>query len=103
MPVTMTTMLTLAGILLPALVGGSVIVETIFDIPGLGRLFVDATFQRDLPVLLGLVGGRGIGVGKQERLFADGRGLFLGKLVASVIQQQHQPGHGFRFWFRLGI
>jgi len=47
-------MLTLAGILLPALVGGSVIVETIFDIPGLGRLFVDATFQRDLPVLLGL-------------------------------------------------
>ena len=47
-------MLTLAGILLPSLVGGSVIVETIFDIPGLGRLFVDATFQRDLPVLLGL-------------------------------------------------
>ena len=47
-------MLTLAGFLLPVLVGGSVIVETIFAIPGLGRLFVDAAFARDLPVLMGL-------------------------------------------------
>jgi peptide/nickel transport system permease protein len=47
-------LLTLAGLLLPALVTGSVIVETVFAIPGLGRLFVDAAFQRDVPVLLGL-------------------------------------------------
>jgi len=47
-------MLTLAGFLLPTLVGGSVIVETVFSIPGLGRLFVEAAFQRDVPVLLGL-------------------------------------------------
>lgn len=47
-------MLTLAGLLLPALVGGSVIVETVFAIPGLGRLFVDAAFARDVPVLMGL-------------------------------------------------
>jgi len=47
-------LLTLAGFLLPALVGGSVIVETVFAIPGLGRLFVDAAFQRDMPVLMGL-------------------------------------------------
>ena len=47
-------MLTLAGLLLPALFSGSVIVESIFAVPGLGRLFVDATFQRDLPVLMGL-------------------------------------------------
>jgi peptide/nickel transport system permease protein len=47
-------MLTLAGLLLPALVSGSVIVETIFAIPGLGRLFIDAAFARDLPVLMGL-------------------------------------------------
>jgi peptide/nickel transport system permease protein len=46
--------LTLAGFLLPSLVGGSVIVETVFAIPGLGRLFVDAAFQRDVPVLMGL-------------------------------------------------
>ena len=47
-------LLTLAGFLLPGLVGGSVIVETVFSIPGLGRLFVDAAFQRDVPVLMGL-------------------------------------------------
>jgi len=47
-------MLTLAGFLLPGLVGGSVIVEWIFAIPGLGRLFVDAVFQRDFPVIMGL-------------------------------------------------
>jgi len=47
-------MLTLAGFILPALVGGSVIVEEIFAIPGLGRLFVNAVFQRDIPVIMGL-------------------------------------------------
>jgi peptide/nickel transport system permease protein len=47
-------MLTLAGFLLPALVGGSVIVESVFAIPGLGRLFVDAVFQRDIPVIMAL-------------------------------------------------
>ena len=47
-------MLTLAGFVLPALFTGSVIVETVFAIPGLGRLFFEAAFQRDLPVLLGL-------------------------------------------------
>jgi peptide/nickel transport system permease protein len=47
-------LLTLAGFLLPALVSGSVIVETVFSLPGLGRLFVDAMFQRDLPVVLAL-------------------------------------------------
>jgi peptide/nickel transport system permease protein len=47
-------LLTLAGFLLPALVTGSVIVESVFAVPGLGRLFVDAAFTRDLPVILGL-------------------------------------------------
>ncbi|HKQ61161.1 MAG TPA: ABC transporter permease [Candidatus Polarisedimenticolaceae bacterium] len=48
-------LLTLAGFLLPALVGGSVIVESVFNVPGLGRLFVEAVGGRDLPVLMGLV------------------------------------------------
>jgi peptide/nickel transport system permease protein len=47
-------MLTLAGFILPGLVGGSVIVERIFAIPGLGSLFVDAMFQRDIPVIMAL-------------------------------------------------
>ncbi len=47
-------LLTLAGFVLPGLVGGSVIVEQVFAIPGLGRLFIDAVFQRDIPVIMGL-------------------------------------------------
>jgi peptide/nickel transport system permease protein len=47
-------LLTLAGFLLPALVTGSAIVEKIFNIPGLGRLFVDSVGRGDLPVLMGL-------------------------------------------------
>ena len=33
---------------------GDRIVETVFAVPGLGRLFVDAVFQRDIPVIMGL-------------------------------------------------
>jgi len=47
-------MLTLAGFLIPGLLGGSVIVETVFALPGLGTLFVDAVFQRDVPVIMGM-------------------------------------------------
>jgi peptide/nickel transport system permease protein len=47
-------MLTLAGFLIPGLVGGSVLVESIFALPGLGRLFVTAVFRRDVPVVMGL-------------------------------------------------
>ena len=43
--------LTLIGMQLPILVGGSVILEEIFVLPGLGRLFVDALNQRDYPVV----------------------------------------------------
>ena len=42
---------TLLGGLLPALVSGSVIVETIFNIPGMGRLAFSAVLERDYPVV----------------------------------------------------
>lgn len=45
----------LLGLSLPALIGGSVLIETIFCVPGLGRLSVEATFGRNYPVLLGLI------------------------------------------------
>lgn len=48
-------LLTLAGFLLPALVSGSIIVEEVFAIPGLGRLFYAAVMQRDVALLMGLV------------------------------------------------
>jgi peptide/nickel transport system permease protein len=42
------------GILLPALLGGSIIVETIFAWPGIGRLAYEAVLERDYPVLVAL-------------------------------------------------
>ncbi len=43
----------LAG-LLPALIGGSVIIETIFSIPGIGFLSFQAVLARDYPVVMAL-------------------------------------------------
>ena len=45
---------TLIGLQLPLLVGGSVIMENIFNLPGLGRLMVDALENRDYPVVSGV-------------------------------------------------
>lgn len=45
---------TMFGLLLPGLVGGSVIVETIFAWPGLGRLGYEAIVNRDYPVVIAL-------------------------------------------------
>jgi peptide/nickel transport system permease protein len=44
---------TLIGIVLGNLLGGIAVVETVFTIPGLGRLLVDAIFARDYPVIQG--------------------------------------------------
>ena len=46
--------ITLIGLQLPILVGGSVIMENIFALPGLGRLMVLALEQRDYPVVSGV-------------------------------------------------
>lgn len=46
---------TLFALSLPTLLGGSVLVETVFGWPGMGRLAVDATFGRNYPVLLALI------------------------------------------------
>ena len=45
---------TLIGLQLPILVGGSVIMENIFNLPGLGRLMVNALSQRDYPLVSGV-------------------------------------------------
>ena len=45
---------TLIGMDLPVLVGGSVIIENIFALPGLGRLFLTALSSRDYPVVSGV-------------------------------------------------
>jgi peptide/nickel transport system permease protein len=45
---------TMFGLMLPGLIGGSVIIEQIFAWPGLGRLGYDAILSRDFPVILTL-------------------------------------------------
>lgn len=44
---------TILGLSLPGLIGGSVIVESIFALPGMGQLMVQAVFERDYPVIMG--------------------------------------------------
>jgi peptide/nickel transport system permease protein len=46
---------TLAGMQIGHLLGGSVLIETVFGWPGLGRLVFDALVQRDLNLLLGIL------------------------------------------------
>ena len=46
---------TMAGIQAGSMLGGSVLVETVFSWPGLGRLAYDAMFQRDFNLLLGIL------------------------------------------------
>lgn len=47
--------LTVVGMGVALLIGGAVVTETVFSIPGLGRLVVDAIMQRDYPVIQGVV------------------------------------------------
>jgi peptide/nickel transport system permease protein len=46
--------ITVIGLNVPVVVGGSVIIEQIFGLPGMGRLAVEAAFIRDYPVIVGV-------------------------------------------------
>jgi len=46
---------TLLGLSLPGLIGGSVILETIFSIEGMGQLFYLSALSRDYPVIMGIL------------------------------------------------
>jgi len=48
-------LITIIGLSIPGLIGGSVIAETIFAIPGMGKLFYDAVLMRDFPVVMGIL------------------------------------------------
>jgi len=52
---TMIAVLTVVSLQMGALIGGAVVTETIFSLPGLGRMVVDGTFERDFPVVQGAV------------------------------------------------
>ncbi len=45
--------ITMLGLSIPGLIGGSVIIESIFALPGLGQLFYGAVLSRDYPLIMG--------------------------------------------------
>ena len=47
--------LTVIGISVAVLLGGAVIIEQVFNIPGLGRLVISAVLRRDYPVIQGII------------------------------------------------
>lgn len=47
--------ITIIGISFAVLISGAVVVETVFNIPGLGRLIVSAVLRRDYPVIQGVI------------------------------------------------
>ena len=50
----MIPVITLVGILVPILFGGTVIIEQIFRLPGLGQLLLEAVSTRDYPIITGV-------------------------------------------------
>ena len=63
--------ITILGLSVPGLIGGSVIFETIFAIPGMGQLFYMSVMSRDYPVVMGI-------------LFIGAVLTLLGNLIADV-------------------
>jgi peptide/nickel transport system permease protein len=51
----MIPVITIIGISLATLLGGAVVIETVFNIPGMGRLLVQSVTRRDFPVVQGAV------------------------------------------------
>jgi peptide/nickel transport system permease protein len=63
--------ITILGLSIPGLIGGSVIFETIFAIPGMGQLFYMSVMSRDYPVIMGI-------------LFIGAVLTLLGNLIADI-------------------
>ena len=46
--------ITIVGLQVPIMIGGAVIIESLFNLPGMGRLLIDAVTNRDEPLVMGL-------------------------------------------------
>ncbi|HZJ83629.1 MAG TPA: ABC transporter permease [Clostridia bacterium] len=69
---------TLLGMRIGWIFGGSVILETVFGIPGIGRLMVDAIFSRDYPVV-------------QGSMLILAASVLLGNLIADILYAVVDP------------
>lgn len=50
----MIPVITIVGLQLPILVGGAVVIEQIFNLPGIGRYMLSALNERDYPIISGI-------------------------------------------------
>ncbi len=48
-------LITVLGPLIPNLLTGSIFIEAVFRVPGLGRFFITSTFERDYPMIMALI------------------------------------------------
>jgi len=71
-------LITLLGLALPVLVSGSVIIETIFSWPGMGRVLWEAATARDIPVVMACV-------------LLGAVAVILGNLVADILYAAADP------------
>ena len=69
---------TLVGLTLPVVVGGAVIVESVFNYPGMGLLFWNAAQVQDYPVILGVT-------------LVTGLATVVGSLVADILYAAIDP------------
>jgi peptide/nickel transport system permease protein len=76
-------LITLFGLSLPALFSGALLIEVVFNYPGLGLLFYNAAIQRDYPVVLGGV-------------VVIGTLTVLGNLIADVLYSLVDPRIQYR-------
>ena len=72
--------ITILGLSLPALMGGSVILEQIFSIDGMGLLFYQSALSRDYPVIMGI-------------LIIGAFLTLLGNVIADVVLMKINPHH----------
>lgn len=55
LPNALLPLITLLGLMLPGLMSGSVILESVFGIPGMGRLFIEGVYIRDYTLIMGIL------------------------------------------------
>jgi len=72
------SVITLLGMRMGWILGGSAILETVFSIPGLGRLMVDGIFSRDYPVV-------------QGSMLVLGVSVLVGNLIADILYALVDP------------
>jgi peptide/nickel transport system permease protein len=85
LPNLLTTTLTLSGLVLSGMIGGALIIESVFALPGLGTGIIKAILDRDFPVIQGMVLVIGM-IAALINLFVD---ILLGLIDSRTLGAQH--------------